>query len=167
MLELPRGREFKFSRRKIISPDQIAEVRKKHAGQTLIVAGGSFDLLHTGHISFLEHAKAQGDVLFALVSSDKVARERKGPNRPIHCQQERAQAVAALGCVDYVVPFDYGMGAITLGEINPALWARGLDAMDNKPDEHYRKVLEEKGINIVFVGSNLTHSSEIIRRIRE
>lgn len=81
----------------------IKLARKFHTmGKKIVLAGGCFDLLHVGHISFFEQAKKQGDLLFLLVESDATVRNLKGPNRPIHTQSDRAKMLAALEAVDSV-----------------------------------------------------------------
>jgi FAD synthetase len=72
-------------------------------GKKIVLVGGCFDILHVGHVLFLEKAREKGDVLFVWVESDATIKQTKGPLRPIHTQKERATVVAALTCVDYVV----------------------------------------------------------------
>lgn len=78
-----------------------AKIRKE--GKTIVLVGGCFDILHIGHIIFLEKAKAAGDSLFILLESDQSIRKLKGANRPINNQEDRAKILAALESVDYVV----------------------------------------------------------------
>jgi rfaE bifunctional protein nucleotidyltransferase chain/domain len=75
----------------------------KKAGQKIVLAGGCFDILHLGHLTFLEKAKSQGDVLFILLESDKAIKRIKGPDRPINPQLHRAKLLAALRVVDFVI----------------------------------------------------------------
>lgn len=72
-------------------------------GKKIVVAGGCFDLLHIGHITLLENAKKEGDVLIVLLESDASVRKRKGIDRPIHNQEQRAQLLSALKAVDYSI----------------------------------------------------------------
>ena len=71
--------------------------------QKLVLAGGCFDLLHIGHITFLEKAKAQGDALFVLLESDEAIKKQKGPNRPLNSQTNRALVLSKLSLVDFVI----------------------------------------------------------------
>ncbi len=80
----------------------IAEELRKQS-KTIVVVGGCFDILHAGHVAFLERAKQQGDFLFILLESDKTIKNTKGKDRPIHRQIDRAKVLAALRVVDYVV----------------------------------------------------------------
>jgi len=77
------------------------ELRQK--GSSIVLAGGVFDILHIGHVKFLEKAKQQGDILFVLLESDDNVRKLKGKNRPINTQKNRAMVLSALAFVDYVV----------------------------------------------------------------
>ena len=85
--------------------NKIAEdLRKK--GKTIVTTNGSFDMLHIGHVKFLQEAKQQGDVLIVGLNSDSSVKENKGEERPINNEENRALVLAALECVDYVVVFD-------------------------------------------------------------
>lgn len=90
---------------KIINTKKAEKISKelKKQNKIVVVAGGCFDILHIGHIKFLEKAKKQGDFLFILLEDDNNVKKLKGANRPINTQQERARVLAALQCVDYVV----------------------------------------------------------------
>lgn len=89
----------------VLTVSRAEEVARelKDKGEKLVTVNGGFDILHAGHLSFLGEAKAQGDVLFVGLNSDKSVREGKGEGRPIISEQERAALVAALVYVDYVV----------------------------------------------------------------
>lgn len=77
------------------------ELRNKN--KSIVVAGGVFDILHTGHIKFLENSKKYGDYLFVLLEEDKKARKAKGANRPINSQEDRAKILSSLQSIDYIV----------------------------------------------------------------
>jgi len=79
----------------------------KRNRQTIVLAGGCFDILHLGHVKFLETAKQNGEVLFVFVESDKAVRKIKGKGRPINTQQERAQVLSSIRAVDYVVKIPF------------------------------------------------------------
>jgi rfaE bifunctional protein nucleotidyltransferase chain/domain len=91
--------------KKILSIDEVAKVTNElhEINKTIVLAGGCFDILHVGHITFLEQAKHEGDVLMLLLESDAVIRKQKGDNRPVNTQRDRAVILAALEVVDYVV----------------------------------------------------------------
>lgn len=90
---------------KIITIKQAIEIAKKLRSQnkTIVVAGGFFDILHVGHIKFLENAKKNGDYLFILLEDDQRARKIKGLNRPINSQKNRAKILSTLRCVNHVI----------------------------------------------------------------
>jgi rfaE bifunctional protein nucleotidyltransferase chain/domain len=81
------------------------KIRKE--GKTLVLTGGCFDVLHLGHIRFLEAAKKSGDFLFVFVESDRNVKSTKGDNRPIHSQAERAEVLSSIRFIDYVIKMPY------------------------------------------------------------
>ncbi len=93
----------------IISINKIGSLanRLKKQGQVVVLAGGCFDILHPGHVIFLEKAKKAGDILIVLLESDQKVKELKGSNRPVHTQADRAMVLSALKAVDYVVVLPY------------------------------------------------------------
>ncbi len=90
---------------KIITIKQGIDLSKKirFKGKKIVICGGFFDILHTGHIKFLENSKKHGDYLFVLLEDDNKAREVKGTNRPINSQRDRAKILSSLQSVDYVI----------------------------------------------------------------
>src|ERR1022692_3294283 len=92
---------------KIVTLDRAAQaaVEARAAGRRVVLANGCFDLLHVGHLRYLDAAKAIGDVLIVGVNGDESVRRLKGVGRPLLAEQERARLVAALGATDYVVIF--------------------------------------------------------------
>lgn len=91
--------------RKIINVEKAEQISKKlrHKGKRIVLAGGVFDILHVGHIKFLEAAKRQGDFLIVLLESDESVRISKGKKRPVNNQKDRAIILSALASVDFVV----------------------------------------------------------------
>ena len=88
--------------KKILTSTEAAEVIPKLNKKTVLV-GGCFDILHIGHINFLQHAKKQGEVLLVMLEHDSTIKKRKGPKRPINTQQDRATILNSLEMVDYVI----------------------------------------------------------------
>ena len=90
---------------KILSVNKAIEVtqRLRKLGKTIVLAGGVFDILHLGHIRFLEKSKGKGDILLVLLESDQNAKRRKGQDRPIHTQKNRASVLSAIPSVDYII----------------------------------------------------------------
>ena len=93
---------------KILSPEDLHQWREglRTIGQKLVVTNGCFDILHAGHVTYLDAAKAQGDALLIGLNSDASVKQLKGPSRPINNEQDRATVIAALGCVDAVGIFE-------------------------------------------------------------
>lgn len=90
---------------KILNLNRAIRISKilKRKNKNIVLVGGVFDILHLGHIRFLEHAKREGDFLFVLLESDESVRKSKGQKRPINSQKDRAQVLAALQAVDFVI----------------------------------------------------------------
>jgi rfaE bifunctional protein nucleotidyltransferase chain/domain len=101
--------------------------REKRNGRRVVFTNGCFDLLHPGHIETLEKARAEGDVLIVGVNSDQSVREMKGAGRPIVPEQERAEVLAALACVDGVVVFDQPTPREIVSALAPDVLAKGGD----------------------------------------
>src|SRR4051794_10217724 len=93
---------------KILSPERLEAMRARlrASGRRLVFTNGCFDLLHVGHVRYLQAARALGDVLLVAINSDRAVRELKGVGRPVMNAQERAEVLAALSAVDYVTVFD-------------------------------------------------------------
>jgi D-glycero-beta-D-manno-heptose 1-phosphate adenylyltransferase len=96
-------------------------------GRRVVFTNGVFDLLHPGHVRYLQAARAEGDALVVGVNSDRSARGNKGPSRPITPERERAEVVAALACVDAAVIFDDPTPAGIISRIQPDVLVKGAD----------------------------------------
>jgi rfaE bifunctional protein nucleotidyltransferase chain/domain len=105
--------------------ERLAEHRTKR--QRVVLANGCFDLLHAGHIRYLDGARRQGDVLVVAINSDASARPLKGPGRPILSAEARARLVAALSAVSYVTVFDEPDVSVLLTVLRPDVHAKGTD----------------------------------------
>jgi rfaE bifunctional protein nucleotidyltransferase chain/domain len=155
------------SRDKIRSrADLLAEAAARRAeGRRLVFANGAFDLLHAGHVRYLEAARQEGDWLAVGVNSDVSVRRAKGEGRPIVPETERAEIVAALGCVDAVVIFGEDSPAGLLSELSPDVHAKGTDyAAETVPE---REVVAARGGRTVIVGDPKDHATtDLIERIR-
>jgi rfaE bifunctional protein nucleotidyltransferase chain/domain len=104
---------------------RIAEHKK--AGRTVVFTNGCFDLLHVGHVRYLGRAKSEGDILVVGLNSDRSVRALKGPERPIQRQDDRAEILAALRAVDYVVIFDEPTPIDLITAVRPAVLVKGED----------------------------------------
>ncbi|MCK4729555.1 MAG: D-glycero-beta-D-manno-heptose 1-phosphate adenylyltransferase [Desulfobacterales bacterium] len=114
---------------KIIKREGLAgNVRAlKRAGKTIVFTNGCFDLLHIGHIRYLKSAKAEGDVLLVGLNSDRSVRQIKGPARPIVSENERAEVLASLACVDFITFFDEPDPLATIRVLMPDVLVKGAD----------------------------------------
>ena len=99
----------------------------KAASKRIVFTNGCFDLLHVGHVRYLKDAKDEGDILVVGLNSDKSVRQIKGPNRPIVSENERAEILASLECVDYVTVFDEPNPLVTIETLMPHVLVKGAD----------------------------------------
>jgi rfaE bifunctional protein nucleotidyltransferase chain/domain len=145
-------------------------VQLRRAGRRVVLANGCFDVLHPGHVRYLQAAKQQGDVLVVAVNSDRSVSALKGPGRPLLPAQARAELVAALEPVDYVVIFDEFTAEAILSEVRPDVHCKGPDyTAETVPEKALAKRL---GIAVAIVGDPKDHSTrgllaEIARRYRK
>jgi len=134
----------------------------RRAGERIILANGNFDLLHVGHVRYLQGAKDLGGKLVVAINSDESVRALKGKGRPVMPAEERAEIVAALANVDAVVIFSELDVRALIHEIRPDIQAKGTDyTVDSVPE---RDAVAEYGGRVAIVGDAKDHStSEIIR----
>lgn len=114
---------------RVLSTSQFAAWASdlQSTGRTLVLTNGCFDLLHAGHVDYLERAAALGDALAVAINSDASVRTLKGPTRPINSETDRARVMAALRCVDRVCVFDSPRLTETILAVRPAIYAKGGD----------------------------------------
>ncbi len=139
-----------MSREKILSVADLVRQRAALAaqGRRLVFTNGCFDLLHVGHVRYLQAARALGDALVVAVNGDASVRALKGPTRPVNAEQDRAEVLAALGCVDFVVLFGSERATELVRAIRPHLYAKGGDYTVASLDPGERAALEEVGAEI-------------------
>jgi len=101
--------------------------RERRAGRKIVFTNGVFDLLHPGHVRYLQAARREGDLLIVAINSDRSVRANKGPERPITPERERAEIVAALACVEATVIFDEETPAEIIRKIQPDVLVKGAD----------------------------------------
>ena len=143
---------------------KLAEHRR--LGQRVVFANGCFDTLHVGHIRYLEGARREGDILVVGVNADSSVCQLKGPGRPILDELARAQLVAALRPVDYVVLFGEPNVEALLEELRPDVHAKGTDyTAETVPESAAAKRL---GIRVAIVGDPKDHSTrELLESVRK
>jgi rfaE bifunctional protein nucleotidyltransferase chain/domain len=139
-----------MSVQKLQTVAEIAVVRAdlQAQGRRLVFTNGCFDLLHVGHVRYLQAARALGDALLVAVNGDASVRALKGPTRPINTEQERAEVLAALACVDFVTIFDSTRATETIRMVRPDIYAKGGDYTLDALDPAERAALEEVGAEI-------------------
>ena len=135
---------------RVVDAGSLAGVREAmdRAGHRLVFTNGCFDLLHAGHVRYLQQARALGDALAVGLNSDRSVRELKGEGRPVNPQDDRAEVLAALGCVDYVVIFDGQRATDLLRAVRPHVYAKGGDYTEDSLDAGEREALREAGAEI-------------------
>jgi len=135
------------------------------AGKTVVLANGLFDLLHVGHLRYLEDAAREGDVLVVAVNADASARALKGPGRPIVPADERAELLAGFGCVSFVTVFDEPTVEPLLEAVRPDVHCKGTDyTADTVPE---REAARRLGIRVAIAGDPKTHATrDLVARIR-
>ena len=127
--------------------DLLSKLRKD--GKTIVTTNGCFDILHVGHVRYLEETKKFGDVLIVALNSDKSVRRLKGEGRPINNENDRAEVLNALKSVDYVVLFDEDSPAELLAEIKPDVHTKGADyTAETLPEA---KIILENGGRLEFI----------------
>lgn len=131
-------------------------------GRSVVLANGVFDLLHVGHVRYLEGAKALGDRLVVAVNSDASTRACKGPGRPIVPEDERAELVAALACTDLVLVFDEPDVREVIRALRPDVHAKGTDYTPESIPE--RAEVESYGGRVAVTGDSKNHSTTALLR---
>jgi rfaE bifunctional protein nucleotidyltransferase chain/domain len=153
---------------KILSPEEARAMRGRlrAEGRRLVFTNGCFDILHVGHVRYLEAARALGDALLVAINSDAAVRALKGESRPVLNEAERAEMLAALGAVSYVMVFDADSPRALIKELLPDVLVKGGDY--DVGDIHGREEVEASGGRVLALpfieGASTT---DIIERIRK
>lgn len=139
---------------KILSPESLPiwRQRLREEGRRLAVTNGCFDLLHAGHVTYLEGARNQADALLVGVNSDAAVRDLKGPGRPINPEADRALVIAALQCVDGVFIFRERDAVKFLQAIKPDVYVKGGDYTLETINQDERRLIEANGGKVVLLG---------------
>ena len=136
--------------RKVLTLRQAARwaASARRRGQRVVATNGCFDLLHFGHVSYLQRARKLGDLLVVGLNGDHSVRELKGPGRPLVPQQQRAAVLAALACVDAVVIFPEKRAHRFLATVRPDIYVKGGDYRPETLDSRERAVLTAVGAKV-------------------
>jgi rfaE bifunctional protein nucleotidyltransferase chain/domain len=140
-------------RGKIIAWEKLPQWRaaQRARGKRLVVTNGCFDLLHLGHVTYLETARHQGDALLVGVNSDAAVRELKGPDRPVTSEDDRAAVLAALESVDGVCIFGEPTATRFLAAARPDIYVKGGDYTLDTLNQDERRTVEQAGGKIVII----------------
>ena len=156
---------------KLRSLEELIQVvrNEQSRGRVVVFSNGCFDLLHAGHIRYLESAKAEGDILIVAINGDHSVRLLKGPGRPLMPESERAEIISAMDCVDHVLVFHDSTVDPLLLLLKPDVHAKGTDYTHETVPE--RETVLGYGGRIAIVGDPKNHSTsdylEAIRKERE
>ena len=158
---------MRTSKSKIKSRQELQGIvaRLRAEGETVVFTNGCFDLLHPGHVRYLEKARAEGDVLVVALNSDDSVRKIKGEDRPVLSEEERSEIMGALGCVDFVTTFEEETPENIIEELVPTVLVKGGDW----PVEKIlgRQVVESNSGRVLSIDFEEEFStSNIIRKIR-
>lgn len=148
----------------VLRRENIAEFVQnlQKSEKTVVATNGCFDILHVGHVRYLQKTKSFADYSIVLLNSDKSVRSIKGPTRPINNEQDRAEILCALSCVDYVVMFDEDSPRDLLDEIKPDVYTKGADyTMETLPEAD---IMIKNGTKVEFItfveGKSTTNTIE-------
>ena len=136
----------------------------RHDGKTIVFTNGVFDLLHPGHVRYLQDARHEGDALVVGVNSDRSVREIKGPERPLTPEAERAEVLAALACVDAVVIFDEADPQQIIDRLQPDVLVKGADWTADRIIG--RQTVEARGRTVRIALAEGYSTSAIITKIQ-
>ncbi len=148
-----------------VEPESLLPIVEAYRseGKTIVFGNGCFDLVHVGHIRYLEAARELGDVLIIAVNTEASIRANVGRERPINPCEKRMEVIAALEAVDYVIPLEDETPVGLLEMLRPDIQAKGTDySLEAMPE---RETVEQIGARIEFVGDEKQHSSTELRRI--
>ncbi len=147
-----------------IEPLRRRIVAAQRNGRTVALANGCFDLLHAGHIRYLQDAKRHSDLLVVALNSDRSVRRIKGPHRPVQPEKERAEIIAALACVDFVTIFNEPDVRKLLRTLKPDFHCKGTDYTQETVPE--RETAQEVGAHVLICGDPKDHSTrDLLARI--
>jgi rfaE bifunctional protein nucleotidyltransferase chain/domain len=155
-------------KKKIVNADQLAAIaaEMRDKGRKLVLTNGCFDLLHIGHVRYLESARALGDALAVAINGDESVRALKGEGRPLNNEMDRAEVIAALECVDHVIVFAEVRATQLLEKVRPAIYVKGGDYTPETLHAEERAALTRGEAEIRILPFEQGHStSKLIEKI--
>jgi len=149
---------------KILNRTETTKLRSFHEGKTIVFTNGCFDILHVGHVRYLQGAREQGEILVVGINSDRSVTALKGPGRPLLSAEARCELITALECVDYAVVFDELNAESVLRDLRPDVHCKGTDYSEETVPE--REVMKALGGVVRIVGDTKNHSTrELLARM--
>jgi rfaE bifunctional protein nucleotidyltransferase chain/domain len=155
---------------KILTAEQARAIGKqmRDSGGKLVFTNGCFDLLHVGHVRYLQAARALGDALLVAINGDESVRALKGDGRPLNRAEDRAELIAALECVNYAVIFPDVRATQLLEIVRPAIYVKGGDYTEDSLHAEERAALERIGTEIRILPFEPGHStSGLLEKIKQ
>lgn len=156
---------------KLVSQQEIVSMVKElqNSGKTVVTTNGCYDILHVGHVRYLQKSKEYADYLVVMLNSDSSVKKNKGENRPVNTELDRAEILCALSCVDYVVIFEEKSPCGLLDKIKPNFHTKGADyTLDTLPKEEH-DVIINNNIDVKFIefvqGKSTTNTIEKMKQI--
>ena len=147
--------------------DGVTPFIESHLNKTIVATNGCFDILHAGHVAYLEAAKEQGDILIVGLNDDESVRELKGPDRPINCLEDRARVLASVRYVDLVVIFHEKRAHEFIREVRPDIYVKGGDYTLDSLSECERVLLEQNTLDVVILPELTGRSTtNLIKRLK-
>ena len=153
---------------KIVELEELADrcARLRAVGKKIVATNGCFDLLHVGHVRYLQAARELGDILAIGLNGDRSVRELKGTGRPLRSANDRAEILAALQCVDLVTIFPQIRATQFLAAVSPAVYVKGGDYAVDTLNEGERSILNKAGAEIRLIPFEAGYStSRLIEQI--
>ena len=149
---------------KIIDMNELAQRARelRAAGKKLVATNGCFDLLHVGHVRYLQAARRLGDVLVVGLNGDRSVRELKGNGRPVNNEGDRAETLAALGCIDFVTIFPETRATRFILAAQPAIYAKGGDYTSETLNADERTALQKVGAEIRIIPFEKGYSTSLL-----
>jgi D-glycero-beta-D-manno-heptose 1-phosphate adenylyltransferase len=148
---------------KTVSELQTVATEARSSGRKTVFANGCFDLIHVGHIRYLQHAGQMGDILIVGVNSDDCVELLKGKGRPIQSQADRSEIIASIECVDYVLIFDTPTVDPILEKLRPDIHVKGTDYSEGTVPE--RETVAAYGGKVAIAGDRKNHSTRDLIKI--
>jgi rfaE bifunctional protein nucleotidyltransferase chain/domain len=157
-------------KKKILTAEQARALgdEMRENGRKLVFTNGCFDLLHVGHVRYLQAARALGDALLVAINGDESVRALKGEGRPLNRAEDRAELLAALQCVDHVVIFPEVRATQLLAIVRPAIYVKGGDYTEDSLHAEERAALDQIGTEIRIVPFEAGHStSGLLEKLKQ